>query len=137
VVLGDLDGDGQLDAAVANSGGNTVSVLLNAGLQGPTSVPPSARAGAGGLAAVYPNPAHGPVNVRYSVPPFGKFTLGIYDPAGRLVRSWLRPAAVPGAQSLRWDLRNDRGATVPSGVYYVRLSAGEKPQTVPVVVLPR
>jgi len=41
VVVGDLNGDGKLDLAIANSGDNTVTVLLGTGTGGFTAAPGS------------------------------------------------------------------------------------------------
>jgi flagellar hook assembly protein FlgD len=58
---------------------------------------------------------------------------GVYDPRGRLVRKLevgtLLDAGSRGATrfrgQVRWDGRDARGDLVPSGVYFVRVEAGQ------------
>jgi hypothetical protein len=53
--------------------------------------------------------------------------LGIYDLAGRRVRTLLPHLAqdMPGTTFYEWDGRDERGKTVPSGVYFAGLASGE------------
>jgi hypothetical protein len=58
-------------------------------------------------------------------------TVGIFDVSGRLVRALGAPAtAARGASQPRrlvWDLRDDHGRAVPSGMYWVTASGAEAP----------
>ncbi|MFQ5906523.1 MAG: FlgD immunoglobulin-like domain containing protein, partial [bacterium] len=51
--------------------------------------------------------------------------LGIYDAAGRIVRSFDVTDKGPGKVRFVWDGRDDWGRAVPSGVYFCRLEAGD------------
>ena len=68
-----------------------------------------------------PNPARHTVTIRFNLPggdsgsPAG---LGIYDIAGRLVRSLDVPGHGEGIQEVIWDGTDTRGNPVSSGVYY-------------------
>ncbi|HKA24144.1 MAG TPA: FlgD immunoglobulin-like domain containing protein [Candidatus Eisenbacteria bacterium] len=59
-----------------------------------------------------PNPA----NVR----------LTVLDVRGAVARTLLSGAQPAGARIVRWDGRNDSGARLPSGVYFVRLEVEGK-----------
>jgi hypothetical protein len=56
----------------------------------------------------------------------------IYDADGRVVRELPAGSLPAGANSLRWDLRNDAGEPAPAGIYFMRArtsngsSAGQK-----------
>jgi flagellar hook assembly protein FlgD len=50
--------------------------------------------------------------------------LTIYDADGRTVKTLLDEVVPAGSTALNWDGRNDAGATVTSGVYFYRLTAG-------------
>jgi hypothetical protein len=77
------------------------------------------------LARPSPNPAVGSADVEFSLPAVQSATIGIYDGQGRRVRTLVRGQRPPGRQSVRWDGRDDGGATVHSGVFFLRLeSAG-------------
>jgi hypothetical protein len=67
-----------------------------------------------------------PVEVRYSLAASGTpVRLEIFDVAGRRVRLLERGAQAAGHYVLGWDRRNDAGARVVRGLYFVRLSAGD------------
>ncbi|MFC1573369.1 FlgD immunoglobulin-like domain containing protein [Candidatus Eisenbacteria bacterium] len=71
-----------------------------------------------------PNPCTGLTHITCSVPsPLVGATpnLGIYDAAGRLMRTFSLDTQVVGTVSLRWDGTDETGAAVPSGRYYCRL----------------
>ncbi|MFH1278033.1 MAG: right-handed parallel beta-helix repeat-containing protein [Candidatus Eisenbacteria bacterium] len=61
--------------------------------------------------------------------------LRVYDVAGRLVRTLLDGEAGPGVTRLLWDGRDDRGSSVGSGVYLVRLATPDGAVTKRVVVV--
>jgi flagellar hook assembly protein FlgD len=52
-------------------------------------------------------------------------TLGLYDVAGRVVCVLSREAWSPGPKQTIWDGRASDGRTVPPGVYFVKLHAGD------------
>ena len=54
--------------------------------------------------------------------------LGIFDVAGRHVRSLLRGNFAAGERVVVWDGRDDAGGQSPSGVYFARLrcNGGER-----------
>lgn len=85
-----------------------------------------------GLQGVYPNPAplgasRDAITVRYSIPsPGGKVRLGLYDVTGRLVHWLVHRQVEPGTQVVAWDGRDERGAPVESGLYFLRLEAGAR-----------
>jgi hypothetical protein len=48
--------------------------------------------------------------------------LSIYDVSGRLVRSLVDAPLSAGRHSVAWDGRDARGRSVPSGIYFARVS---------------
>lgn len=68
-----------------------------------------------------PDPSHGDVALRFSLPADGAVRLDVLDVEGRHVwgTSFARLAA--GHHDVRWDGRLDNGARAASGVYFVRL----------------
>jgi len=65
------------------------------------------------LAPVTPNPVKGDVLLRFTVPSTSRVTIGLYDVAGRLVKSWLDREMGDGSYT---QLVNVDGVT--AGVYY-------------------
>ena len=53
-------------------------------------------------------------------------TVVVYDAAGRRVRLLADGELGAGAHAIAWDGRDQRGAAVPAGVYFVRAAAGEE-----------
>jgi len=49
--------------------------------------------------------------------------LTVFDATGRMVKSLVRGAVVPGEYSVRWNSTDERGKQVPAGVYFLRLFA--------------
>ena len=66
-----------------------------------------------------PNPFNPVTVIRYEVPAGGgQVTLGIYDVAGKLVRTLVDGFEAPGENSVIWDARGDREDRAASGVYF-------------------
>jgi flagellar hook assembly protein FlgD len=88
--------------------------------------------------AVSPNPASGPVALRCSLPAAsaGASAVAIADVTGRLVREIWQGAAPPGGGlTLGWDGRDSRGALVPQGIYYARVTGSWGELARPVVII--
>lgn len=77
------------------------------------------------FAPPWPNPAQGAISFRFRAGENAPVRLLIFDPAGRLVRGWSDPDGTSGDRLFVWNLTDYHGAPIPSGVYYVRFSAGD------------
>jgi len=87
------------------------------------------------LAAPKPNPAFRGTSVRFRIGRAEHVTLRISDVGGRAVRT-LQDGAMPAGEHLhQWDGRDDRGAEVPAGVYFIRLqtTSGARTQRLTIV----
>jgi len=82
-----------------------------------------------------PNPARGKVMVEYSVPEDGEVILRVYDVAGRRVKDLVSGRVKAGIHRLEWDRRDVRGNLLPSGVYFLRLEAGDRRKVRKLVIL--
>jgi hypothetical protein len=71
------------------------------------------------LAFPYPNPFNAVVTIPYEVPVLGHVGLAIYNVLGREVATAADHMAQPGSYSVTWD-----AGELPSGIYFVRMSAG-------------
>ena len=70
---------------------------------------------------ITPNPAVSFATIAYSVEKPGAVDLGIFDVAGRRIRSIVRADVAAGAYRMQWDGRNDAGQRVAGGMYFARL----------------
>ena len=78
------------------------------------------------LLAPRPNPFNPTTEIRYSLSRPGRVRLVIYDVQGRRIRELLNEERPVGLQSTTWYGRDDRGQSVASGVYHLRMEvAGE------------
>ncbi len=80
-----------------------------------------------GLFQNYPNPFNPSTVIAFDVPRDGgrSVCLNIYDLRGRLVRTLVRGDLEPGKRMVHWDGRDERGCSVPSGLYLYRLDTPE------------
>ncbi len=90
--------------------------------QGVVGVPGEVAASGLSLSAA-PNPCSGVVRLAFTLPRTGPVRLGLFDLAGREVRALARGERAAGEHALAWDGRDDRGAPVGPGVYFLRLDA--------------
>jgi len=134
VTSADLDGDGAPDLACANLESNSVSLLLGTG--GAAWLPwLGVRPGTGSLASfglrASPNPAHGPVTVRYVLPRAAHVRLRLMDVAGRARAQFEDRDLAAGEHRLQWSVR---GQT--AGIAFLELVVGGDRAVQRIVVLP-
>jgi hypothetical protein len=84
------------------------------------------RAGTTWLARPWPNPAHGPFDLRFGLAREGRVTIVVMDAQGRRVRTLADGVRPAGDQSLRWDARDESGAAVGAGLYWLDFKAGSQ-----------
>lgn len=86
----------------------------------PSAVRPS-RAFARPELRVVPNPFNPSTTLHYTLPSAGRVRIEVFDVTGRRVRALARRCDAAGTHRVIWDGRNDLGANLASGVYFVRL----------------
>jgi hypothetical protein len=112
IVVGDFNEDG-LDDLVAGR-----KLMLNT-TPGPVSVPDHAGT-TFRIGVPFPNPCRNALTLPMSAPGGTRVDASIYDIHGRVVRK-LAPTSGDGARALAWDVRDDRGRGVASGVYFLQV----------------
>jgi hypothetical protein len=90
---------------------------------GTTDAPGPAMPRAVFLAPPTPNPARGPVTLRFGLPRAANVELALFDQQGRRLRSLLTGAQPAGEHTLTRDGRDEDGHALPAGLYFVRLAA--------------
>ena len=83
-----------------------------------------------------PNPFNPTTVIHYDIPDDGvSVSLQVFDVGGRLVRTLVNDKQNAGKKMSRWDGRDSRGNFVCSGVYFYRLTAGNRTLTKKMVLL--
>ena len=72
-----------------------------------------------------PNPFTDRTVIRYAIPEKMQVKLGIYDAAGRKVRSLVNGIQSAGYRAVKWDGKDDAGRRVAPGTYFCRFEAGK------------
>ncbi len=73
----------------------------------------------------YPNPFNPTTTIRFDVPKDSHVSIQIYDLQGRLVKDLVADVKPAGAHSIVWDATNNQMAKVSSGLYYIKMVAGD------------
>ena len=85
--------------------------------------------------AAAPNPLQAQATLSFSLVREESGALTVHDSAGRLVRRLLDGALAAGPHSVRWDGRDESGARVAPGVYFMNLVAGSSRESKKLVVV--
>lgn len=108
-----------------DGGGETFSITIS------ITLPPKPLT----LYQNFPNPFNPSTSIAFFLPEAQHVTLTIYDVRGRLVKTLVDAGKEAGKYTVGWNGTNGLGASVGSGVYYYRLTAGKKTITRKLVVL--
>lgn len=92
-------------------------------------------AGKGMGSKVRPNPVNPTTTITFRLSQPGKVRVAIYDLQGRLVKTLLDENRTVGDQMVMWNGSSARSATVPSGVYFVKIKAPQGKEVQRVTVL--
>jgi len=87
------------------------------------------------LRAPYPNPFNSEVVVKYSLPREGEVELVVYNALGQVVRRLAEGYRGMGHHRVVWDGMDDAGRGLATGIYVVRLRAGDFAQVRKVLFL--
>lgn len=93
-----------------------------------TFTPTGVMENGGGRVALTParNPFHGALDMTLEITRPGEVTLDVFDAAGRHVARVPAGWLAGGKHLLRWNGRNDTGHDAGSGVFWMRVTAGDR-----------
>ncbi len=77
------------------------------------------------IESVAPNPVRTVCTIRLSLPAASATSVVLYDAGGRQIRRVRDGILPPGIHLISWDGRDDEGRLCDSGVYFVRVTAGD------------
>jgi len=72
----------------------------------------------------YPNPFNSETVIRYQLPEGNRVEISVYNILGQRVRILVDKEMNAGYYNVKWDGRNDSGSVVASGIYIVKMKAG-------------
>ncbi|NNE44366.1 MAG: T9SS type A sorting domain-containing protein, partial [Gemmatimonadetes bacterium] len=87
------------------------------------------------LEAGRPNPLRAQTVISYTLPVAGPVTLDVYDVRGRHVRNLVNEVRPEGRSNVVWNGRQSNGASLPTGVYFYRLVAGDVKESRKIVLV--
>ena len=82
-----------------------------------------------------PNPTRGEIALALHLPDARRVTAGVVDVEGRRVSVLVDGVMPPGRHRVGWDGRDAGGRRVPSGLYFLRVEAGDRLETRKVLVV--
>jgi subtilisin-like proprotein convertase family protein len=103
-----------------------------------TAINPEYQAGVPGrfyLHQNYPNPFNPTTTIRYDLREDSKVVLKIYNILGQKIHTLLEENQPAGYHSVIWDGKNSAGIAVTSGLYFIKIVAGDFSQTRKVMML--
>jgi hypothetical protein len=77
----------------------------------------------------YPNPFNPETAIKYSIPQNGRVTVKIFNVTGNEIMTLVDKEMLAGSHEVKWNGKDNTGATVTSGVYFVKLSSGTYVET--------
>ncbi len=83
----------------------------------------------------YPNPFNPSTTIVYAIPQASRVTVSIYNMLGQKVKTLINSEKSAGTYSVQWNGDNDSGQKVTSGTYIYRVQAGEKVQTMKMILM--
>ncbi|MDD4310151.1 MAG: chitobiase/beta-hexosaminidase C-terminal domain-containing protein [Candidatus Cloacimonetes bacterium] len=83
----------------------------------------------------YPNPFNPNTSIRFSMDKNANANVVIYNQKGQIVKDFNIPMATKGMNDVKWDGKDNNGASVASGVYYFRLKSGSYSSTKKMVLM--
>jgi hypothetical protein len=71
----------------------------------------------------YPNPFNPVTRFSYDVPKMADVQIAVYNVLGQKVKTLLSGETSPGSYEMEWDGTDGQGVSVPTGIYFIRMSA--------------
>lgn len=75
------------------------------------------------LSQNYPNPFNPTTMIEFSIEHTAEVEVSVYDVLGRKVDELVNGVYGPGVYSVEWNGKDDSGIQLPTGIYYVRMTA--------------
>jgi subtilisin family serine protease len=87
------------------------------------------------IAQNYPNPFNGSTRIDYMLAARAHVVIALYDLLGRKIKTLVNQTRSTGQYSINWDGTDDDGRKVSTGIYFGRITAGEKAKNIKLLLL--
>jgi len=87
------------------------------------------------LSQNYPNPFNPVTKISFAVPVETNVELSVYNVLGQKVRTLANETKKPGYYSVVWDGKDSKGESLPSGVYFYKMTADGFSSTMKMILL--
>lgn len=81
----------------------------------------------------YPNPFNPATKISFSIPYAARVNLAVYDIVGRKIATLVNEFYNAGSYIYEWQARDGAGNSLPAGIYFARILAGEYSHTIKMV----
>lgn len=127
IIRGLRSGQASVSVTAFDVNGNQLSTTITVNVTGVTIAEPIAPVPSEfALMQNYPNPFNANTMIRFALPSSAPVTLEIYNVLGVKIRTLIAGVLMHSAiYQVKWDGRDDSGASMPSGMYLYRIVAGE------------
>lgn len=109
------------DGSSAFHGPVTIQFSTGGGNNGSPNIPLSTQ-----LKAAYPNPFNPSTRIPYDLARNAEVKISIYNSRGQIVRVFPLGSKDAGSYYIEWNGKSDRNEDCATGVYYIRMQAGDK-----------
>ena len=78
---------------------------------------------------IYPNPFSQSTTINFSIVKSANVSLQIFDISGRLIKTLANEEMEAGNHEIKWNVSDERGVQVSTGIYYLKLITGNYIET--------
>ncbi|MEJ5352550.1 MAG: LamG-like jellyroll fold domain-containing protein [Melioribacteraceae bacterium] len=83
----------------------------------------------------FPNPFNSATEIVYKIMQTTRVQIKIYDILGRQIKILTDEDKAPGLYQVQWDIRNNFGNEVPSGIYFCILRTNQEMKTIKLILI--